>query len=83
MSSSFVPPTPVQLGQNTEDFKLPPEVLENMNNSLFIHVLPLSYTYFRETGKGRFEIKIDEFCILIGTREEMFEKTHEIVNIEI
>jgi hypothetical protein len=37
----------------------------------------------RQIGKGWFETKIDELCKWIETREEMFEKTQETVNVEI
>lgn len=37
----------------------------------------------RQIVKGSFETKIDELCKWIETREEMFEKTQETVNVEI
>lgn len=54
-----------------------------MNNSQLRKRLPLCYTNMRQIGKGWFETKIDELCKWIETREEMFEKTQETVNVEI
>lgn len=54
-----------------------------MSNSQLRKRLPLCYTNLRQIGKGWFETKIDELCKWIETREEMFEKTQETVNVEI